>query len=99
MKKILRKLRVWLLNRLNSIPIESRDTQYAIMAEKVKRAQLLRNMLDAELHRYQMTVREIRRCGKDTYYDWCCKYCDVICDKRDGWCPKFEPIDFDFYEE
>lgn len=99
MKKILRRLRLWLLNRLHAIPIESRDTQYALMAEKVKRAQLQRSMINVELHRYQMTVREICRSNEDTYHNWCCKYCDAICDNRDGWCPKFEPIDFDFYGE
>ncbi len=40
---------------------------------------------------WKSVVQEICRKSNDTYYDWCCEYCDRVCDKRNGWCRRFEP--------
>ena len=38
---------------------------------------------------------DIKRRSDNSYYDWCCEYCGVPCDKRDGWCEKFVPKEGD----
>ena len=40
----------------------------------------------------KICYRGERSDGTNTYYDWCCEYCGVPCDKRDGWCEQFVPI-------
>lgn len=43
------------------------------------------------LQAWANAVQEICRKSDDTYYDWCCEYCDMTCDKRNGWCKEFKP--------
>ena len=80
MKKILHKLRVWLLNLLGGVPNEWRDAaveKYTEQKETVKA--------------YQKAVRELCRRSGNTYYNWCCEYCATPCDRRNGWCFCFNP--------
>lgn len=41
---------------------------------------------------WRKTVQELCRKSDDTYYDWCCEYCAQPCNKRNGWCERFHPI-------
>lgn len=85
MKKILHKLRVWLLGVLGGVPQESEDTAFDIA---------IRSCVEQEktILAYQVAVREICRRSESSYYDWCCDYCVGSTDcKRNGWCERFEP--------
>ena len=43
---------------------------------------------------------ELNPCeSENSYYDWCCEYCEMTCDKRDGWCERFCPVRSKLREE
>lgn len=84
MKKILHKLRVWLLRLLGGVPNEWRDAAFDLAVEKCAKQK-------EDIEAYQKTVRELCRRTGTLYYNWCCEYCATPCDKRDGWCFCFEP--------
>lgn len=90
-KKLLHKLRMWLLDLLDGIPSE----KYAEKATATKREIDVLNTylkeLDCLILRYKFAVQEICRRSDDSYYDWCCDYCRMTCDKRNGWCKHFSP--------
>lgn len=89
MKKIIRKIKNWLIDKLGGYTKEEFGALLKIQNE------LQRKIMQA----WADTVQEICRKSDDTYYDWCCDYCDVACDKRNGWCKWFVPVrSFDKYE-
>ena len=79
MKKILHKLRVWLLGVLGGVPREWIDAVFSAAVEScVERGKTIRA--------YQAAVREICRRSESSCYDWCCDYCIGSTDcKRNGW--------------
>lgn len=81
MKKIIRKIKDWLIDKLGGFTKEDMN----IICES--HAAVRRLMLRA----WVKTVQEICRRSGNSYYDWCCEYCDMACDKRNGWCEKFDP--------
>ena len=81
MKNIIRKIKDWLINRLGGYTKEDRNILYKAQDE-------LRRLL---LQAWVKTVQEICRKSGNSYYDWCCEYCDMNCDKHNGWCRRFEP--------
>ena len=81
MKNIIRKIKDWLIGKLGGYTKEETNILYKAQVE-------VRRLL---LQAWADTVQEICRKSTDTYYDWCCYYCDADCDKRNGWCEKFEP--------
>ena len=81
MKNIIRKIKNWLIDKLGGYTKSDMNLLYK--SEVAVRRLLLQAWAD--------TVQEICRKSTDTYYDWCCDYCDADCDKRNGWCEKFEP--------
>ena len=81
MKKIIRKIKNWLIDKLGGYTKEDMNLLY-------KSEVAVRKLL---LQAWVKTVQEICRKSNDTYYDWCCEYCAERCDKRNGWCEKFEP--------
>lgn len=85
MKKILHKLRVWLLGLLGGVPQEWKDAVFSAAVEScVEHRKIVRT--------YQAAVREICRRSESSYYDWCCECCVGSTDcKRNGWCERFEP--------
>lgn len=93
MRKLLNKLRLWLLNKLHAVPEED----YAAICCDALR---LKNELDTEIRehlrlisRFGHAVQEICRRSENSYYNWCCEYCcarDEEC-KTSGWCKKFWP--------
>ena len=81
MKKIIRKIKNWLIDKLGGYTKEEFGTLSKIQIE------LQRKIMQA----WAKTVQEICRKSGNSYYDWCCEYCAMNCDKRNGWCRRFEP--------
>ena len=81
MKKIIRKIKNWLIDKLGGYTKDDMNLLYEAQVE-VRRLMLLA---------WVKTVQEICRKSNDTYYDWCCEYCGMTCDKRNGWCEMFHP--------
>ena len=81
MKKIIRKIKNWLIGKLGGYTKEDTNILYKAQVE-VRRLMLLA---------WVKAVQEICRRSDDTYYDWCCEYCGRDCGKRNGWCEKFTP--------
>ena len=75
MKKLIHKLRLWLLCLLHGVTEERHSAVVHAGAE--------------EICKLRSVVRKICRCGDRGYYDWCCEYCTAECDKRNGWCARF----------
>lgn len=81
MKNIIRKIKDWLIDKLGGYTKEDMNLLY-------KSEVAVHNLL---LQAWADTVQEICRRSGNSYYDWCCEYCNRYCDKRNGWCEKFEP--------
>ena len=81
MKKIIRKIKNWLIDKLGGYTKEDINLLYKSQVE-------VRRLL---LQAWEKTVQEICRKSENSYYDWCCDYCVVVCDKRNGWCRRFAP--------
>lgn len=102
MKKILHKLRVWLIRKLGGVRLEAYEVEVDSYYEEVKENAKLRKAVsdrdrDLEIRRRQIkalkiVIREICRRSETSYYDWCCDYCQspVRC-KHNGWCQLFIP--------
>lgn len=89
MKKIIRKIKNWLIHKLGGYTKEDMNLLYNSQVEV--RKLLLRAWAD--------TVQEICRKSENSYYNWCCEYCDADCDKQNGWCKRFVPVrEIDKYE-
>jgi len=92
MKKIIYKLRIWLIKKLNAVPAEdfkAIDAANNILAAKVVDGNKSTQQL---IRRYSYAVREICRRSEASWYDWCCEYCCMThsC-RKDGWCSSFWP--------
>ena len=81
MKKLWKMFKTWLILALGGITPEGAvkliDASYTAHINCLKP--------------WKSVVQELCRRSDDTYYDWCCEYCDMNCDKHNGWCEKFEP--------
>ena len=86
MKKIIRKIKDWLIGKLGGYTLEEvhkrcdNETDYFVKFH----AQVM--------NRWRKAVQELCRKSGNSYYDWCCEYCDADCDKRNGWCKRFMPV-------
>ena len=83
MKKIIRKIKNWLIDKLGGYTKEDMNLLYKSQAA-------VRRLL---LQAWVKTVQEICRKSNATYYDWCCEYCAADRPKRDGGCDRFEPVE------
>ena len=94
MKRLLYKIRMWLLGLLHGEPEEcakkTKDAYMDYICEQRKQI----SMLVETIALYKNAIREICRRSKNTYYDWCCDQCACDCDKRNGWCNDFEPVSY-----
>ena len=85
MKKIIYKLRIWLIKKLNAVPAEdfkAIDAANNILAAKV---------VDGNKSTLQL-IREICRRSETSWYDWCCEYCCMTHNcRKGGWCNSFRP--------
>ena len=92
MKRLLYKIRMWLLGLLHGEPKEcvekTKDAYMDYICEQRKQI----SMLVETIALYKNAIREICRRSENTYYDWCCDQCACDCDKRNGWCNDFEPV-------
>ena len=93
MKKIIRKIKNWLIGKLGGYTLEEVHKRCGnYVGDYVK-------FHTQAMDRWRKAVQEICRKSGNSYYDWCCEYCDADCDKRNGWCEKFMPVrDIDKYE-
>ena len=107
MKRLLYKIRMWLLGLLHGEPEECADvfkpdgvatyifengTLTPLDYIREQRKQI--SMLVDTIALYKNAIREICRRSENTYYDWCCDQCACDCDKRNGWCNDFEPVSY-----
>ena len=81
MKKIIRKIKDWLIGKLGGYTKEDLGVLYKSQIE------VQRKIMQA----WAKTVQEICRKSGNSYYDWCCEYCGRDCGNRNGWCEKFTP--------
>lgn len=94
MKRLLYKIRIWLLGLLHGEPEEcAKKTEDAYM-DYISEQRKQISMLVETIALYKNAVREICRRSKNTYYDWCCDQCACSCNKRNGWCNDFEPVSY-----
>lgn len=82
MKNIIRKIKDWLIDKLGGYTKEDMNLLYK------SQAAVRKLMLQA----WENVVQEICRRSDNSYYDWCCEYCGLTCDKHDGWCERFSPF-------
>ncbi len=97
MKKLIHKLRLWLLDRLGGVDM-CKAVEWEARAE-AKANEYYRGQIAcyrdrvwniaAQNNKLYEVVREICRRSENSYYDWCCEYCATACDKHNGWCNRF----------
>ena len=92
MKRLLYKIRMWLLGLLHGEPEECADKTEDAYMDYISEQRKQISMLVDTIALYKNAIREICRRSKNTYYDWCCDQCACDCDKRNGWCNDFEPV-------
>lgn len=92
MKRLLHKIRMWLLGLLHGEPEECVDITKDSYMDYIREQRKQISMLVESIALYKNAIREICRRSENTYYDWCCDQCACDCDKRDGWCNDFEPV-------
>ena len=94
MKRLLYKIRIWLLGLLHGEPEEcAKKTKDAYM-DYIREERKQISMLAEVIALYKNAIREICRRSENTYYDWCCDQCACDCDKRNGWGNDFEPVSY-----
>lgn len=92
MKRLLYKIRMWLLGLLHGEPEECAEKTEDAYMDYIREQRKQISMLVETIALYKNAIREICRRSKNTYYDWCCDQCACDCDKRNGWCNDFEPV-------
>ena len=94
MKRLLYKIRMWLLGLLHGEPEECAEKTEDAYMDYIREQRKQISMLIEAISLYKNAVREICRRSENTYYDWCCDQCACDCDKRNGWCNDFEPVSY-----
>ena len=94
MKKLIEKLRLWLLGLLHGEPEECAEKTEDAYMDYIREQRKQISMLVETIALYKNAIREICRRSENTYYDWCCDLCACDCDKRNGWCNDFEPVSY-----
>ena len=94
MKRLLYKIRIWLLGLLHGEPEECAEKTEDAYMDYIREQRKQMSMLVETIALYKNAIREICRRSKNTYYDWCCDHCACDCDKRNGWCNDFEPVSY-----
>ena len=94
MKRLLYKIRMWLLGLLHGKPEECADKTKDAYMDYICEQRKQISMLVETIALYKNAIREICRRSENTYYDWCCDQCACNCDKRNGWCNDFEPVSY-----
>ena len=94
MKRLLYKIRMWLLGLLHGEPEECAEKTKDAYMDYIREQRNQISMLAETIALYKNAIREICRRSENTYYDWCCDHCACDCDKRNGWCNDFEPVSY-----
>ena len=94
MKRLLYKIRMWLLGLLHGEPEECAEKTEDAYMDYIREQRKQISMLVEMIALYKNAIREICRRSENTYYDWCCDQCACDCDKRNGWCNDFEPVSY-----
>ena len=94
MKRLLYKIRIWLLGLLHGEPEECAEKAKDAYMDYIREQRKQISILVETIALYKNAIREICRRSKNTYYDWCCDHCACDCDKRNGWCNDFEPVSY-----
>lgn len=94
MKRLLYKIRMWLLGLLHGEPEECAEKTEDAYMDYIREQRKQISMLVDTIALYKNAIREICRRSENTYYDWCCDQCACDCDKRNGWCNDFEPVSY-----
>ena len=94
MKRLLYKIRMWLLGLLHGEPEECAEKTEDAYMDYIREQRKQISMLVETIALYKNAIREICRRSENTYYDWCCDQCACDCDKRNGWCAAFEPVSY-----
>lgn len=94
MKRLLYKIRIWLLGLLHGEPEERANKIEDAYMDYIREQNKKISMLVETISLYKKAIREICRRSENTYYDWCCDHCACDCDKRNGWCNDFEPVSY-----
>ena len=94
MKRLLYKIRMWLLGLLHGEPEECAEKTEDAYMDYIREQRKQISMLVETIALYKNAIREICRRSENTYYDWCCDQCACNCDKRNGWCNDFEPVSY-----
>lgn len=94
MKRLLSKIRLWLLGLLHGEPEECAEKTEDVYMDYISEQRKQISMLVETIALYKNAIREICRRSENTYYDWCCDQCACDCDKRNGWCNDFEPVSY-----
>lgn len=94
MKRLLYKIRIWLLGLLHGEPEECAEKTEDAYMDYIREQRKQISMLVETIALYKNAIREICRRSENTYYDWCCDHCARACDKRNGWCNAFEPVSY-----
>lgn len=90
MKKLIKRLRRWLIKQLDAIELEVHDKEIKALLDRIGGMYIKARRRECA---YSSAVREICRRSERTYYDWCCDHCSRRCAERDGWCEAFEPVE------
>lgn len=88
-KKLLHKLRIWLIKMLNAVPaedFEAIDAANNILAAKIVDGNKSAMQL---MRRYDYAVREICRRSDTSFYDWCCFICRIHKTSQEGMDTRF----------
>lgn len=85
MKRLLYAIRMWLIDILGGVPKPQYDGMTTVLTNYIHK-----------VDDYRITVREICRRSRYSYYDWCCDQCSnaCYCANRNGWCSGFEPVHY-----
>ena len=94
MKRLLHKIRIWLLGLLHGEPEECAEKTEDAYMDYIREQRKQISMLAETIALYKKAIREICRRSENTYYDWCCDHCACDCDKHNGWCNDFEPVSY-----
>ena len=94
MKRLLYKIRIWLLGLLHGEPEECAEKTEDAYMDYIREQRKQISMLVETIALYKNAIREICRRSKNTYYDWCCDHCACDCDKRNVCCNDFEPVSY-----
>ena len=93
LKKIIKKVRIWLIHKLGGVPVEEYKMLFKIHGSQLKSANDIASRLRYVI--MQICTRGTRPDGTTTYYDFACEYCNSTCANPVSWCTRFCPKEFD----